>query len=203
MSRPFLADPQIIGRGRGRAAINLCISCDQACIDRSLVGGHVSCLVNPRAGHEVDFPAPPRPSSQLVPDSGTKCERTRRAGRFVVVGGGPAGLEAASGGPRVGLARRLDARRGRDPHRAGSPRLGPSLEVRPTGALHRRRPHPRRPGSPSGRSWVCPGSGRRGRRRSGRVPRLHGHRREDELIVVVAAHRPTVGPLSSALLCGR
>ncbi len=79
MSRPFLADPQIIERGKGRAAINLCISCDQACIDVSLVGGHVSCLVNPRSGYEVDFPVPPREG----------------AGRFVVIGGGPAGLEAA------------------------------------------------------------------------------------------------------------
>jgi 2,4-dienoyl-CoA reductase (NADPH2) len=77
MSRPFLADPRIIERGKSRAAINLCISCDQACIDRSLVGGHVSCLVNPRSGHEVDFPA------------------KTATGRFLVIGGGPAGLEAA------------------------------------------------------------------------------------------------------------
>jgi 2,4-dienoyl-CoA reductase (NADPH2) len=77
MSRPFLADPRIIERGKGRAAINVCISCDQACIDRSLVGGHVSCLVNPRSGYEVDFPA------------------KSTTGKFIVVGGGPAGLEAA------------------------------------------------------------------------------------------------------------
>jgi 2,4-dienoyl-CoA reductase (NADPH2) len=77
MSRPFLADPQIMERGKGRAAINVCISCDQACIDRSLVGGHVSCLVNPRSGYEVDFPA------------------KSTSGKFVVIGGGPAGLEAA------------------------------------------------------------------------------------------------------------
>jgi 2,4-dienoyl-CoA reductase (NADPH2) len=80
MSRPFLADPRLIEKGKDRAAINVCISCDQACIDRSLVGGHVSCLVNPRSGFEVDFPAPG--------DGGA-------AGRYVVIGGGPAGLEAA------------------------------------------------------------------------------------------------------------
>jgi 2,4-dienoyl-CoA reductase (NADPH2) len=95
MSRPFLADPRIMERGKGRAAINVCISCDQACIDRSLVGGHVSCLVNPRSGYEVDFPAPadgvrrnpryPRESANAP------------GGRYVVVGGGPAGLEAARG----------------------------------------------------------------------------------------------------------
>jgi 2,4-dienoyl-CoA reductase (NADPH2) len=101
MSRPFLADPQIIERGKGRAAINVCISCDQACIDRSLVGGHVSCLVNPRSGYEVDFPTtePASERSQKSADGAAKCERSGGGigdgRRFVVVGGGPAGLEAA------------------------------------------------------------------------------------------------------------
>jgi 2,4-dienoyl-CoA reductase (NADPH2) len=78
MSRPFLADPRIVEKGRSGGAVNVCISCDQACIDRSLVGGHVSCLVNPRAGHEVDF------------STGKSA-----TGRYLVIGGGPAGLEAA------------------------------------------------------------------------------------------------------------
>jgi 2,4-dienoyl-CoA reductase (NADPH2) len=95
MSRPFLADPRIVEKGRGGEAVNICISCDQACIDRSLVGGHVSCLVNPRSGYEVDFPSPHAVSSQKQPHSGHNCERTRRGRRFVVIGGGPAGLEAA------------------------------------------------------------------------------------------------------------
>jgi 2,4-dienoyl-CoA reductase (NADPH2) len=112
MSRPFLADPRIVEKGRGGGAVNVCISCDQACIDVSLVGGNVSCLVNPRAGHEVEFPL--NSSSQLSPHSDENCERNRGAvggvrrnhriatesanatgGRFVVIGGGPAGLEAA------------------------------------------------------------------------------------------------------------
>jgi 2,4-dienoyl-CoA reductase (NADPH2) len=81
MSRPFLADPRIVEKARGGGAVNVCISCDQACIDRSLGGGHVSCLVNPRAGHEVEFPVP-------SPDRSGP-------GRYAVIGGGPAGLEAA------------------------------------------------------------------------------------------------------------
>jgi 2,4-dienoyl-CoA reductase (NADPH2) len=102
MSRPFLADPRIMEKGRGGGAVNVCISCDQACIDRSLVGGHVSCLVNPRSGYEVDFPDLDVVRSQKSPHSGQNCERTggiaeaRPGGdRYVVIGGGPAGLEAA------------------------------------------------------------------------------------------------------------
>jgi 2,4-dienoyl-CoA reductase (NADPH2) len=94
MSRPFLADPRIVEKGRGGGAVNVCISCDQACIDRSLVGGHVSCLVNPRSGYEVDFPPPTPARSQFAVHGTGNCERTR-GGRFVVIGGGPAGLEAA------------------------------------------------------------------------------------------------------------
>jgi 2,4-dienoyl-CoA reductase (NADPH2) len=95
MSRPFLADPRIMEKGRGGGAVNVCISCDQACIDRSIVGEHVSCLVNPRSGYEVDFPIPPPSSSQKPADSAEKCERTGRGQRYAVIGGGPAGLEAA------------------------------------------------------------------------------------------------------------
>jgi 2,4-dienoyl-CoA reductase (NADPH2) len=127
MSRPFLADPRIVEKGRGGGAVNVCISCDQACIDRSLAGGHVSCLVNPRSGYEVDFPPAGESSSQLPTHSGDNCERTGGGGpgssqkaadsaekcertggavagrpaaggggnRYFVIGGGPAGLEAA------------------------------------------------------------------------------------------------------------
>jgi len=90
MSRPFLADPQIIERGRNGGAVNVCISCDQACIDRSIVGEHVSCLVNPRSGYEVDFPV---------------AKRTKE--RFAVIGGGPAGLEAARALATLGAEVRL------------------------------------------------------------------------------------------------
>jgi 2,4-dienoyl-CoA reductase (NADPH2) len=92
MSRPFLADPRIVEKGRSGAAVNVCISCDQACIDRSIVGEHVSCLVNPRAGHEVEFPVAASPAESK---------------RFVVIGGGPAGLEAARALASLGAEVRL------------------------------------------------------------------------------------------------
>ncbi|MFZ0388004.1 MAG: FAD-dependent oxidoreductase [Solirubrobacteraceae bacterium] len=78
LARPFLADSALIARAREGRAVNVCIGCDQACIDRSIFDQRVSCIVNPRAGHELE---------QVDTDL---------QGRSVaVVGGGPAGMEAA------------------------------------------------------------------------------------------------------------
>lgn len=79
LARPFLADPHLVRRTLEGAAPIVCIGCDQACIDRSLVSRPVSCLVNPRAGEETRYPL------RLV----------ARPRRIAVVGGGPAGLTAA------------------------------------------------------------------------------------------------------------
>ncbi len=80
LARPFLADSQIVARSRQRPprAVNICIACDQACIDRSIFDARVSCVVNPRAGHELELGHA---------DTGSA--------RVAVVGGGPAGMEAA------------------------------------------------------------------------------------------------------------
>jgi 2,4-dienoyl-CoA reductase (NADPH2) len=82
MARPFLADPRLIDSARRGRPVNICVGCNQACIDRSLTdaGETVSCMVNPRAGRETDLPFPVR-----VP----------RPARVAVAGGGPAGLTAA------------------------------------------------------------------------------------------------------------
>ncbi|SEF00454.1 FAD-dependent oxidoreductase [Streptomyces sp. Ag109_O5-10] len=83
MARPFLADPEIVRKARrpGRAPANICIACNEACIDRSLGDDPVSCMVNPRAGRELEFPR--RSHGRRQP----------RPARLAVVGGGPAGLE--------------------------------------------------------------------------------------------------------------
>ncbi len=82
MARPFLADARIVAKAmRGQAQlVNTCIACNQACIDRSLLDEPVSCMVNPRAGRELEFP---ESGVAAVPQ------------RFAVVGGGPAGMESA------------------------------------------------------------------------------------------------------------
>ncbi len=79
IARPLLADPLFVRKSRedgGRRRLNACIACNQ-CIDQSIFDRRVSCAVNPRAGFE---------SEEFVDGGGT---------RVAVVGGGPAGMEAA------------------------------------------------------------------------------------------------------------
>ncbi|MGE0506181.1 MAG: FAD-dependent oxidoreductase, partial [Solirubrobacterales bacterium] len=106
MSRPFLADPELIARGRNGRPVDVCIACNQACIDRSLIDGHVSCLVNPRAGFEREFPLPGSPGSMgRFREHDSRNRPITAAGRrFAVLGGGPAGLEAARSLARLGAA---------------------------------------------------------------------------------------------------
>jgi 2,4-dienoyl-CoA reductase (NADPH2) len=99
LARPFLADPEIVDKARaprGRR-LNVCIACNQACIDRSIFDRRVSCVVNPRAGYELELPARP----------GTGPGTATATARLAVVGGGPAGMEAAralaAGGHHVEL----------------------------------------------------------------------------------------------------
>ncbi len=96
MSRPFLADPELVARSRDGRPVDVCIACNQACIDRSLVDGHVSCLVNPRTGFEREFPLPGGEGGGAAPDAAGR--------RFAVIGAGPAGLEAARSLARLGAA---------------------------------------------------------------------------------------------------
>jgi len=93
MARPLLADPEFARKARLGlgAAINTCIACNQACLDRIFTERAATCLVNPRAGRELEFPTVP----------------AARPKRIAVVGAGPAGLacavEAAARGHRVTL----------------------------------------------------------------------------------------------------
>ncbi len=82
MARPLLADPDfVVKAAAGRAdRINTCIACNQACLDHVFANRTISCLVNPRAGHERDLVIGPA--------------ATRK--RVAVVGAGPAGLAAAT-----------------------------------------------------------------------------------------------------------
>ena len=81
MARPLLADPAFVAKAKANRPdrINTCIACNQACLDRALRGRRVSCLVNPRAGHEIDFDDSPAGARKKI----------------AVVGGGAAGMNFA------------------------------------------------------------------------------------------------------------
>ena len=81
LARPMLADSEFVKKAReGRAdEINVCIACNQACLDHTFANKMSSCLVNPRACHETEL--------NYV---ATKVRR-----RLAVVGSGPAGISAA------------------------------------------------------------------------------------------------------------
>ena len=81
MARPFLADADFVAKAAaGRAAeIAPCIACNQACLDHTFSGKLTSCLVNPRACHELEL--------RYIPTDSPR--------RVAVVGAGPAGLMTA------------------------------------------------------------------------------------------------------------
>ena len=81
MARPLLSDPDWVRKASEDAAdqINTCIACNQACLDHAFAHKTVSCLLNPRAGHETTLVLGP----------------TQHARSVAVVGAGPAGLSAA------------------------------------------------------------------------------------------------------------
>ena len=82
LARAFLADEAFAAKARAgdRAGINICIACNQACLDHYFIGQPASCVVNPRAGRET----------RLV------FTRTQKKKKVAVVGGGPAGLSCAA-----------------------------------------------------------------------------------------------------------
>ncbi len=81
LARPMLADPDFVLKAAQsrEAEINTCIACNQACLDHGFEGKLASCLVNPRAAHELDL--------RYIPTTAAK--------RIAVVGAGPAGLAFA------------------------------------------------------------------------------------------------------------
>lgn len=100
MTRAQIAEPDLVSLVRaGRPGrVRPCVLCNQKCRVRDNRNPVVSCVANPAAGHETED----RPLDGRVPD--------HAALDVLVVGGGPAGLEAArvlaGRGHRVELAER-------------------------------------------------------------------------------------------------
>ena len=90
MARPLLADPDFLNKARtGRSdEIVTCIACNQACLDHAFVGKTASCLVNPRACHEMEL------EIKLLPEDQRKV--------IGVIGAGPAGCAFAIAAAQMG-----------------------------------------------------------------------------------------------------
>jgi 2,4-dienoyl-CoA reductase (NADPH2) len=82
LARALLADADFANKAKAgdRAGINICIACNQACLDHYFIGQPASCVVNPRAGRETRLVFHP----------------VKARKKIAVIGGGPAGLSCAA-----------------------------------------------------------------------------------------------------------
>jgi 2-enoate reductase len=90
MGRGLLAEPEWVNKLQSgkTAEIRPCIGCHEGCMWQMIAQQPTSCALNPTCGHEIEW--------QLVP--------LQEKRSLLVVGGGPAGIEAA----RVGAKRGFD-----------------------------------------------------------------------------------------------
>ncbi|MGQ9694924.1 MAG: oxidoreductase [Thermodesulfobacteriota bacterium] len=81
VGRGLIADPEWVKKAEeGKAeTIRPCLSCNQGCADRMYWQRDISCTVNPLVGREATFPT----------------QVAIKKKKVIVIGGGPAGLEAA------------------------------------------------------------------------------------------------------------
>lgn len=82
--RAMIADPTLVAKSFAGnvSGVRPCIACNQACVANEVQGMPLECAVNPGAGHELE-----RGDHLLSPVAEPRT--------VLVVGGGPAGLEAA------------------------------------------------------------------------------------------------------------
>jgi len=98
MTRAQITDPDLVGRLRSGETdrIRPCLLCNQACMVRDNRNPVITCVIEPSSGHELDDGDIAGPDQARSP--------------VLVVGGGPAGMEAArvlaTRGHRVRLAER-------------------------------------------------------------------------------------------------
>ncbi len=89
IGRGLLADPDWVNKVQSGKAADIipCISCHEGCLQEMTEGRPTSCALRPTTGHEIEWP--------MLPLEGKAS--------LLVVGGGPAGLEAARAGVERGF----------------------------------------------------------------------------------------------------
>jgi 2,4-dienoyl-CoA reductase-like NADH-dependent reductase (Old Yellow Enzyme family)/pyruvate/2-oxoglutarate dehydrogenase complex dihydrolipoamide dehydrogenase (E3) component len=85
LSRPLMADPEWAAKAKSNNSdeIKHCIRCNQGCINRIYRASPIACTINPASGREEIF-------------GRDTVKKVKSPGKWVVVGGGPAGMHAAS-----------------------------------------------------------------------------------------------------------
>ena len=126
MTRAQIADGELVAKLRAGhpERIRPCILCNQKCRVRDVRNPVVSCVADPRSGYESADPPDPDGREPGPPAPGAAGARD-----VLVVGGGPAGLEAARAAAAAGHRVRL-AERG--------PRLGGMLRAAAAGPARQR-----------------------------------------------------------------
>jgi len=113
--RGQIADAEFAAKARAGATdeIRLCLSCNQECVGRMGLNRWLGCIENPRTGREATVGAVPAP--------------VHRPKEVMVVGAGPAGLQAAIAAARRGHHVTVYER---DPVAGGQVRLAASVPYR-------------------------------------------------------------------------
>ena len=90
LARPHIADPHLVLKAQQGIEARSCLACNQGCIARVEKSLPITCVVNPEVGVEQQW------------NAAWDALGTRRARRVLVVGGGPAGMQAAISSARAG-----------------------------------------------------------------------------------------------------
>ncbi|HJP39553.1 MAG TPA: FAD-dependent oxidoreductase [Gammaproteobacteria bacterium] len=90
IGRGLLADPDWVNKVQDNKPDDIipCISCHEGCMEQMRQGDPTSCALRPTTGHELEWPMEPLQEERSL----------------LIVGGGPAGLEAARAGVERGLS---------------------------------------------------------------------------------------------------